>query len=61
MSNCTNCGAALPAKSLVCPYCKTRHDVDLKGIHQHTTETPESDRICPRCNKRMPTIDLKIG
>jgi len=61
MSNCTNCGAPMPAKSLVCPYCKTRHDVDLKGIHRHTTETPESDRICPRCNKPMPTIDLKIG
>ncbi|MGD2088174.1 MAG: zf-TFIIB domain-containing protein [Candidatus Aminicenantes bacterium] len=61
MSNCRNCGAPLPANSLVCPYCKTRHDVDLKGIHRHTVETPESDRICPRCNQPMPTIDLKIG
>ena len=61
MAFCTNCGAPMPAKSLVCPYCKTRHDVDLKGINRYTTETPESDRICPRCNKPMPTIDLKIG
>lgn len=61
MSNCRNCGAPMPTNSLVCPYCKTRHDVDLKGIHRHTVETPESDRICPRCDKPMPTIDLKIG
>jgi Zn-finger nucleic acid-binding protein len=61
MSNCRNCGASLPANSLVCPYCKTRHDVDLKGIHHHTLETPTSDRTCPRCNIPLPTIDLEIG
>jgi Zn-finger nucleic acid-binding protein len=61
MSNCRNCGAPLPANSLVCPYCKTRHDVDLKGIHRYTVETPASERTCPRCNIPLPTIDLKIG
>jgi Zn-finger nucleic acid-binding protein len=61
MSNCKNCGAPMPPDSLVCPYCKTRFDVDLKGVHRYTVEQPESERICPRCNKPLQTIDLKIG
>jgi Zn-finger nucleic acid-binding protein len=51
----------MPPASLLCPYCKTRHDVDLKGVHRYTVETPESERICPRCDEPMQTIDLKIG
>ncbi len=61
MPNCLNCGAALPPDSLVCPYCKTRADIDLKGIHAYTIEKPESDRTCPRCDKPLQTIDLKIS
>ena len=61
MPNCINCGAALPPASLVCPYCKSRHDVDLKGVHRYTLEKPESERTCPRCAKPLQTIDLKIG
>jgi Zn-finger nucleic acid-binding protein len=61
MANCINCGAAIAAKSIVCKYCNTRQDVDLKGIHQYTVEKPEAERTCPRCNKPMQTIDLKIG
>ena len=60
MSNCINCGAALPPNSLVCQYCKTRNDVDLKGIYQHHIAETESPRICPRCNKPLQTIDLKL-
>jgi Zn-finger nucleic acid-binding protein len=33
----------------------------LKGIHKHTVEKPESDRICPRCDKPLQTINLKVG
>lgn len=61
MSNCLNCGAALPPDSLVCSYCKTRQDIDLKSIHPNTTGYPESDRICPRCQKPMPVINLPIA
>ncbi len=61
MANCSNCGAPMPPNSIICPYCKSRSDVDLKGIHKHTVEKPESDRICPRCNKPLQTIDLKVG
>jgi len=60
MANCINCGAALSAKSIVCKYCNTRQDVDLKGIHKYTVEKPESQRTCPRCDKPLQTIDLKI-
>jgi Zn-finger nucleic acid-binding protein len=61
MSNCRNCGAPLPPDSMICSHCKTRHDIDLKGIHRYTVEVPETERFCPRCNKPMQTIDLKIG
>jgi len=60
MTNCKNCGGALAVGTIVCPYCKTRQDVDLTGIHRYTTEVPESDRICPRCDVPMPTIDIKL-
>lgn len=60
MSNCINCGAPLPPKSIVCPYCNTRNDVDLKGLHKHRVEDAESERICPRCDKPLQTIDLKL-
>jgi Zn-finger nucleic acid-binding protein len=60
MTNCKNCGAALPPDSLICSYCKTRHDADLHGIHRYTTTAPETERICPRCQTPMKTIDLKI-
>lgn len=60
MSNCINCGAALPPNSIVCPYCKTRNDVDLKGIYQHHVSEMESQRFCPRCNKPLQSIDLNL-
>ena len=60
MSNCTNCGAPLPPDSMICSFCKTRNDIDLKGLYKHETVKPESKRICPRCNKPMKTIDLKV-
>ncbi len=60
MSNCNNCSAPLPANSIICDYCGTRNDTDLKGVHKYTVQQPETDRICPRCNISMQTIDLKI-
>lgn len=60
MSNCKNCGAALPPDSFVCSYCQTRQETDLNSIHRYTVEVPHSDRKCPRCNKPLQTIDIKL-
>ena len=60
MANCSNCSAPLPPNSIQCDYCGSRNDIDLKGINYYTTHEIESERICPRCNIRLRTIDLKI-
>lgn len=59
--DCTSCGAPLPARSTVCQFCSKVNDVDLRRIHANTTAAPLSDRICPRCEKPMPTIDVLPG
>ncbi|NTV45498.1 MAG: zf-TFIIB domain-containing protein [Chlorobiales bacterium] len=61
MANCTNCSAPLPLDSITCGYCGSRNDTDLKGVHYYTTHEIESERICPRCNIRLRTIDLNIN
>ena len=60
MANCSNCSAPLPPDSIRCDYCGSRNDIDLKEVNYHTTHESESQRICPRCDIRMETIDLKI-
>ncbi len=60
MANCSNCSAPLPLNSIQCEFCGSRNDIDLKGVHYYTTHESESDRICPRCNIRLETIDLKM-
>ena len=59
MANCKSCSAPISDNSVVCPYCGTHNDIDLHGIHQYTTEQPASERICPRCEKPLRTINLK--
>lgn len=61
MANCSNCSAPLPANSIICEYCKTRNDTDLRGLHHFTTHATESARTCPRCAISLRTIDLKIN
>ncbi len=58
MANCRNCSAPLPPNSIVCSYCNSRNDTDLKGIHKYTVQEPESERICPRCDIPLATINL---
>lgn len=60
MARCTNCKAPLPDGSLLCSYCGDRNDLDLKGIHYHTTHETDQPRICPRCDKRLKTINLNL-
>jgi Zn-finger nucleic acid-binding protein len=61
MARCSNCNAPLPEGSIQCVYCGDRNDIDLKGIHYYTTHENDSPRICPRCNIKLKTIDLKIN
>jgi Zn-finger nucleic acid-binding protein len=61
MANCSNCSAPLPPNSALCEYCGSRNDIDLAGIHYHTTHELESPRDCPRCSVALKTIDLGLG
>lgn len=61
MAHCSNCSAPLPPHSIVCNYCGSRNDTDLKGIHHYTTHETDSGRTCPRCNVSLTTINLKTG
>ena len=61
MARCTNCNAPLSDGSLLCAYCGDRNDVDLRGIHYHTTHETDLPRSCPRCAKGLKTIDLKLS
>lgn len=61
MANCSNCSAPLPSDKIICEYCGSRNDVDLKGVHYYTTHETDEERTCPRCSIRLRTIDLKIG
>lgn len=60
MARCSNCNAPLPPGSLLCGYCGNRTDIDLKGIHYYTTHENDTPRICPRCNVKLKTLDLKL-
>lgn len=60
MPNCRNCAAPIAAGSIVCRYCGTRNDIDLRGVHEYTVKVPESERTCPRCNRPLQTVDLGI-
>ncbi len=58
---CSSCGASLGTNSNVCHYCGSLNDTDLRSLHYYTTNEPETDRNCPRCNKPLNTIDLKLN
>jgi Zn-finger nucleic acid-binding protein len=61
MARCSNCNGPLPAGSIVCGYCGSRNDVDLKGIHYYTTHESDTPRTCPRCSVSLKTVDLKVN
>ena len=60
MANCCNCAAPLPPHSIVCDYCGSRNDTDLKGVHRYTTGELSDHRTCPRCAIPLRTIDLEL-
>jgi Zn-finger nucleic acid-binding protein len=56
--NCSSCGAPLPAKSLVCPFCSTRNAVDLRGLSVSTGKAPAAPRACPECRAGMESLNV---
>lgn len=60
MANCSNCAAPLPHNSILCDYCGSRNDTDLKGVHRYTTRELDEARSCPRCAIPLRTIDLQL-
>jgi Zn-finger nucleic acid-binding protein len=59
MACCQNCSAPLPANSLVCLYCGTRNDIDLRGNH-YTIINPQTDRLCPACDIPLQGIQIHL-
>jgi Zn-finger nucleic acid-binding protein len=45
---------------MVCDYCGSRNDTDLKGVHRYTTHELDQSRTCPRCAIPLRTVDLKV-
>ncbi|WDE97064.1 hypothetical protein PQO03_03725 [Lentisphaera profundi] len=58
MSNCQNCGAALPPNNSVCTYCETRNFVDFNSYEKVGAQTQMSQRKCSLCKSIMETIDV---
>ena len=61
MARCNSCSAPLPANINLCRYCGIRNDVDLRGKHQYSIHSKQSERICPLCNENLQTIDLNLN
>ncbi len=61
MAKCTSCSAPLPSESIICNYCGSRNDIDLQGVNYYTTNAVDSERVCPRCDIRVKTIDLQLN
>jgi len=61
MADCISCSAPLTGRSTICVYCGRRNDADLRGIHKYTVMRPETERICPRCDIPLQTLNLKKG
>jgi Zn-finger nucleic acid-binding protein len=58
--NCSACSAPLGIHDLACKYCLTKADIDIKGVHHHTKQKPETHRLCPNCKINMDTINLHL-
>ena len=58
---CVQCGASLSADSQYCSHCGSRNDVDLTLVNEFTVVTPESERLCPECDRPLQTVDIGRG
>ncbi len=55
-----NCSAPLPQDSILCGYCGSRNDVDIKDINQERGDDPPSGRVCPRCDIQLLPVCLDV-
>lgn len=60
MAMCSHCSAPLPANTLLCKYCGTRNDIDLRTA-PFTVEKPATERICPNCDTALQTVLIKFA
>jgi len=58
MVNCSNCSAPLPKSGIICKYCGTRNDIDLKEGKKITGAKEDKICICPLCHTQMQTINV---
>ncbi len=59
MAKCTSCGAPLPPSGIICEYCGTRNDIDLREKGPFFMDLrPLQKRTCPVCHVKLHTIDV---
>ena len=56
--NCMSCGAALPANSTICDYCKAHNPIDLHGVIEFSAKHRETERPCPNCATPLQWLEL---
>lgn len=59
-SICHHCSAPVDRRTGFCGYCRTRLELDLHGGLEGRLYEADSERICPHCDIKLDTIDLKI-
>ncbi len=56
---CTSCSAPMPHSGIICQYCGTRNDIDLRDKKiKVLNERPMQNRECPLCHIDMPTVNV---
>ncbi len=58
MAYCSSCSAPLPKSGIICKYCGTRNDIDLKEDNRKVDLDDNKVRLCPLCHTQMQTIDV---
>ena len=58
MAACSSCSAPLPVSGIICEYCGTRNDIDLKLTKSYRNLRPDLNRTCPLCKIQLKTIDV---
>lgn len=59
--NCTSCGAALPTRTVICNYCGTLNDVDLRRDFRVRTLGEASRKVCPHCDVLLSSTVIAAG
>ena len=57
MATCSSCSA--PLAKVICEYCGTRNDIDLRHLSNFSDKQPNESRYCPNCE--IPLITTNIS